>query len=383
MKKKKISLLGSTGTIGVQTLEVVSFLNFSVVALSANENINLLEVQARKFKPEVVCIFNKKFYKEFKLNVSDCFFKIVCGMEGLCEVASLSSASLIVNAVVGTNGLLPTLVALENGKNVAMANKEAVVVGSEFIEKTAKKNGCRVLPIDSEHSAIFQCLEKENEKKVSKIFLMASGGPFFGKTRLELASVSVSQALNHPRWKMGRKISVDSATLMNKGLELIEACGLFNVDSKIVEVVVHPQAVLHSAVSYCDGSVLGQFGVTDMRLPIQFALTWPERFESLVKPFSFFDCENLNFFKPDYETFGCLGLCKKAARKKGLLPCIVHAANEQAVELFLSGKIKFLEIEKLVMQATELEVKNEVKTVAEILKFIEYVKNFVRQLVES
>lgn len=380
--KKKISLLGSTGSIGTQVLEVAQFLGFDVVALSANNNINLLEMQARKFKPEVVCVFNDALYKNFKSRVSDCFFKVVSGMEGLCEVASLSSANLVVNAVVGTNGLMPTLTAIDFKKDVAMANKEALVICGHLIMERARQHGCKILPIDSEHSAIFQCLDRFNAGGVSKIFLTASGGPFFGRTKLELENVTVKDALNHPNWKMGKKISVDSATLMNKGLELIEACCLFGVEPNLIEIVVHPQSLLHSAVSYVDGAVIGQFGLPDMKLPIQLALTWPKRVSSLTKPFSFVQFENLSFFKPDYETFGCLKHCIKAAKLKGLMPCVVHAANEQAVELFLEGKVKFLQIEELISRAVELKIENCETGLEGIFKTIELVKNFVKSLVE-
>lgn len=378
--KRKISVLGSTGSIGTQTLEVAQFLNFDVVAISANSNIKLLELQARKFKPDVVCVFDESQYRNFKRNIADCSVEVVTGIEGLCKIASLSSVDLVVDAIVGTNGLLPALAAIESGKNCAMACKEALVVGGDLLISKAKERGCVILPIDSEHSAIFQCLDQKNFGSVSKIFLTASGGPFFGRTRLSLENVGIDEALNHPRWSMGRKISIDSATLMNKGLELIEACCLFGIDSDLVEIIVHPQSFLHSAVAYSDGAVIGQFGLTDMRLPIQFALTWPDRVCSLVKSFSFVDCKNLSFFEPDYATFGCLKLCMNAAKQKGMLPIVVHAANEQAVELFLNGKIKFLQIEELIRRATELEFKKVTVSVAEILKTIDYVKNFVMDL---
>ena len=386
--KKKISLLGSTGSIGTQVLEVAQFLNMEVVALAANENINILELQARKFKPELVCVFNEALYKNFKNRVSDCFFKVVSGMEGLCEVASLNSANLVVNAVVGTKGLMPTLAAIEFKKDLAMANKESLVICGGLIVEKAKQNGIKILPIDSEHSAIFQCLEQNNRSSVSKIFLTASGGPFFGKTKLELEKVSVEQALNHPNWKMGKKISVDSATLMNKGLELIEACCLFGVEPSLIEIVVHPQSLLHSAVAYDDGAVIGQFGLPDMRMPIQLSLTWPKRVGSLVKQFSFVNCGNLSFFKPDYETFGCLKHCVRAAEAKGLMPCVLHAANEQAVELFLNGKIKFLQIEELISRAIEfgiekLKIKNSNFSLEEVFKTIKTVQNFVKDLTKS
>lgn len=374
---KKISLLGSTGSIGTQTLEVVENLNYKIVALSANENVELLELQARKFKPELVCIFDDKKFKDLKFRLSDCSCKVVSKMEGLCEVASVVGADLVFNAIVGTNGFLPTIKAFENKKNVVMANKESIVIGGELILKSAQENDCRIIPVDSEHSAIFQCILGNDIKQIRKIILTASGGPFFKKSREYLKNVTLNEALNHPRWRMGRKISIDSATMMNKGFELIEACHLFGVKADKVEIVVHPQAVLHSAVEFCDGAVIGQFGVADMRLSIQFALTWPKRFKSLVNTFSFFDFNNLTFFKPDYETFKSLNICKIAFEKGGFAPAVVHAANEKAVELFLKGDLKFLQIEELIEMATKFEIKNRVFDVNSVLNVVEEIKNFV------
>ena len=262
-------------------------------------------------------------------------------MEGLCEVASLTSASLVVNAVVGTAGLLPTLAALECGKNVAMANKEALVVGGELIVEKARLRGCKILPIDSEHSAIFQCLDQTNLSSVSKIFLTASGGPFFGKTKSELKNVTVSEALNHPKWKMGRKISIDSATLMNKGLEFVEAMHLFGVTPDDIQVVVHPQSVIHSMVELVDGTVIAQLGVPDMGLPIQFALTYPERKDSMFARMDFWHMKDMTFEAPDLENTPCLALAMDAARTGGTAPCIMSAANEVAVHAFLDHKLGY------------------------------------------
>ncbi len=374
---KRISILGSTGSIGTQTLDVIDHLGFEVVAISAFRNIELLEQQARRFKPKLVCIFDESLFKKLKTNLADCSIKVVSKMEGLCEIASLNYADLIFNAIVGTCGLLPTVVALQNKKDVAMANKESIVVAGKLLFDLAKQNCCKILPVDSEHSAILQCIDQQNADKISKLILTASGGPFFGKTRKDLKNVKISDALNHPNWKMGKKISVDSATLINKGFELIEACYFFAKKPEAIEIVVHPQSLLHSAVSYVDGTVIGQFGRTNMKLPIQFALTYPERIKSLVRPFSFFDCKNLNFFKPDYETFGCLKFCIDAIKAGGFIPAIIHAANEQAVELFLNGKIDFLQIEQLIKKAMQTEIKESVFNFDSILEVIKLVKNYV------
>lgn len=377
LNMKKISLLGSTGSIGTQTLDVIDHLGFEVVAMSAFRNIKLLEQQVRKFKPKLVCIFDESLFSELKTNLADCSVKVVSKMEGLCEIANQNSANLVFNAIVGTCGLLPTIAALKNKKDVAMANKESIVVAGELLFDLAERNSCKILPVDSEHSAIFQCIEQQNFNEVSKLILTASGGPFFGKTREDLKNVKISEALNHPNWKMGKKISIDSATLINKGFELIEACYFFKKKPSEIEIIIHPQSLLHSAVSYVDGTVIGQFGKADMRLPIQFALTYPKRVESLVRPFSFVDCKNLSFFKPDYETFGCLKLCVDAIKVGGFAPAIIHAANEQAVELFLDGKIGFLQIEQLIKNAMQMEIKENIFNFDSIIEIIEMVKNYV------
>ena len=374
--KKNVCLLGSTGSVGVQALSVCKDLNFKVCAIVADENIKLLEEQARMFNVPLVCVNNKKHYKKLKDSLSDTFSKVVAGKEGILKVCQ-TYCDLVLNAIVGISGFLPTVFALENKKNVALANKESLVVGGKLILELAKKNFCKILPVDSEHSAIFQCIGEENIKNVSKIFLTASGGPFFGKSRDFLKTVTVKDALKHPNWNMGKKITIDSATMMNKGLELIEAVNLFDINAKDIEIVVHRQSVLHSAVEFVDGSVLGQFGVPDMKLAIQYALTYPKRNFSNLEKFSFFKHPNLNFSKPDYETFPCLKHCKEAILKGGLFPTVVNSANEKAVELFLKENINFLDIEKAVEKALKIKHINNKLTIDSILETDIYVKKQV------
>ncbi len=348
---KTISLIGSTGSIGKQTLEVCRKHNITVKALAAKSNAGLLEKQAREFSPERVCIYDEDKYADLRDRLSDTGIKVLCGMEGLCEIAADRSADLFVNAVVGMVGLLPTLTAIENGIDVALANKETLVAGGQIVISRAKENGVTIYPIDSEHSAIFQCLQGNDPKQLNKIILTASGGPFFGKKKSELTSVTVEQALNHPNWSMGNKITVDSATLMNKGLEFIEARWLFGVSPENIEIVVNRESVLHSAVEFKDCSVIAQMGVPDMKIPIQYALLYPERLECDVKPLSFTEYGTLTFYKPDFETFDCLSGCIEAIRRGGAYPCILNAVNEEAVGMFLDGKIPFLKIGETVKKA--------------------------------
>ena len=373
---KNMNLLGSTGSIGTQALDVAENLNIDVMALTANKNIKVLENQTRKFKPSLICISDQNLYKELKMNLNDCFVKVVCGIDGLCEVASLNS-DIVLNAVVGIAGLLPTMCAIENNNNIALANKETLVTGGYLVMEAAKKHDCAILPVDSEHSAIFQCVQGNKEKQISKIILTASGGPFFNKDRNFLEKATVEAALNHPNWNMGNKISIDSATMMNKGLELIEAVWLFNKDPKDIEIVIHPQSVLHSAVEYVDGSIIGQLGVPDMHLPIQYALTYPDRACSNVKSLSLTDYESLNFYKPDNQNFKCIDICRKAISKGGLYPAIVNAANEVAVELFLSGRIGFLDIERCVEAAMKMKNIGDLKSISSILQIDKKTRNFV------
>ncbi len=379
---KRISLLGSTGSIGTQTLQVIEHLNLKVVALSAYKNVDLLEQQVRKFKPEMVCIFNENYYNDLKLRLADCSVKIVSGIIGLSEVASLSSANFVFNATSGISSLLPILTAINDKKTIALANKEIVVVGGELIFNCAKENGVDILPVDSEHSAIFQCLNKNKANEVDKIILTASGGPFFNKKTSQLQNVTIEEALNHPKWKMGAQITIDSATLMNKGFELIEACHFFQQNPNNIEVIIHPQACLHSAVSYCDGSVIGHFSATDMKIPIQFALTYPNRNLGLVNKFSFLEFCDLHFYKPDNETFIGIELCRNAIKKGGLWPTVIYSANELAVNLFLEGKIKFLDIYSLIKQTDKIKNIRENVSVMSILETVEMVKSFLNDNIQ-
>ena len=353
---KRISILGSTGSIGTQALDVARVSGFSVAGLAANRSISALERQAREFRSSTVCIYDDKLYKELKESLSDTGTRVVAGMEGLCEVAALSEADITLNAVVGMIGLRPTLAAIRAGKDIALANKETLVTGGEIVMREAEERGVKLLPVDSEHSAIFQALQGNSPKQVRSIILTASGGPFYGWTREALAKVTPEEALRHPNWDMGAKITIDSATLMNKGLELIEAVRLFGVAPEEIQIVVHRESILHSAVEYDDGAVIAQLGVPDMRLPIQYALTWPERYPCPVKRLRLTDYGKLTFQEADEETFVCLKACKEAIRRGGLYPTAVNGANEQAVALFLEKKISFTEIGTLVSEALHTEL---------------------------
>ncbi len=375
---KTISLIGSTGSIGKQTLEVCRKHNITVKALAAKSNITILEEQAREFSPERVCVYDEDKYADLRDRLSDTGVKILCGMEGLCEIAADRSADLFVNSVVGMVGLLPTLTAIENGVDVALANKETLVAGGQIVMSRAKEKGVTIYPIDSEHSAIFQCLQGNDPKQLNKIILTASGGPFFGKKKSELTSVTVEQALNHPNWSMGNKITVDSATLMNKGLEFIEARWLFGVSPENIEIVVNRESVLHSAVEFKDCSVIAQMGVPDMKIPIQYALLYPERLDCDVKRLSLTDYGTLTFYKPDFETFDCLSGCIEAIRRGGAYPCIVNAVNEEAVGMFLSKKIPFLKIGETVKKALEVLPKMPSESYEDVKKAEAAARDFAR-----
>ncbi len=345
-----IVLLGATGSIGTQTLDVCRVHNIKVKALSAGKNTALLERQAREFSPECVAVADEGAYKDIKTRLADTDIKIFAGEESIRELAAMRCGR-VVNSVVGMAGLLPTLSAIEAGNDVALANKETLVTGGKIVTDLAKSKNVKIFPIDSEHSAIFQCLMGACGNEIFKIILTASGGPFFGKKRDELADVTKEQALRHPNWSMGAKITIDSATLMNKGLELIEAVWLFGVEPRQVEIVVQRQSVIHSAVEFRDGAVIAQLGSADMRLPIQLALTYPERLPCPAKRLSLFDVGELTFARADEDTFVCLAAAKKAVLLSGNAPCIVNCANEAAVELFLQDKIRFLDIGEAVVSA--------------------------------
>ena len=347
---KSLVILGSTGSIGTQALEVCRRDGYKVVALAAGSNVELLEAQAREFNVKAVAVFNEEKANELKIKLADTYIKVLSGVEGVCAVAEME-ADIALNSIVGIAGLRPTLAAIESGKDIALANKETLVTGGDIVNRKAREKGVKILPVDSEHSAIFQSLQGAPKGSLKKILLTASGGPFFGKTRSDLENVTVKEALAHPNWSMGAKITIDSATLMNKGLEVIEAVHLFGVSANDIEVLVHRQSILHSAVELSDGAVIGQLGTPDMRLPIQYALTYPERSNYAFEKLSLSDIGTLTFQKPDTETFRCLPLCISAINEGGLRPTAVNGANEEAVRLFLEGKIKFLQIADLVEKA--------------------------------
>ncbi len=348
---KDIVLLGSTGSIGTQTLDVCEKHGIRPLALSCGKNAELLERQARRYRPDTVCIADESLYGGLKQSLSDTGIKVTAGRDALCELAE-TECDRVVNAVVGFAGLYPTVAALKAGRTLALANKESLVAGGDLVTGLAHEKG-RIIPIDSEHSAIFQCLQGSAGNKIKKILLTASGGPFYGYTFEQLKAVTVADALKHPTWAMGRKITIDSATLMNKGLELIEAVRLFDVTADQVEVVVHRQSVLHSAIEYEDGSVIGQLGPADMRIPIQYALTYPERYETPSASLSLFEVGTLTFGKADESVFICLAAAKRAVKLGGTACAAVNGANEAAVSLFLDGKISFDSIGRLVMDTLD------------------------------
>lgn len=342
---KNISILGSTGSIGTQSLDVCRMHGYSVKCLTANSSVEKIEKQIREFKPELVCLMNENAAEDLRVRIKDTPTRVTSGMQGLIECATYNGADIVLNSVVGMIGLMPTLEAIKAKKTIALANKETLVAGGHLVTNLAKENGVSILPVDSEHSAIFQAMQgSPNKKAIKKIILTASGGPFFGRKLSELENVTAKDALKHPNWDMGAKITIDSATMMNKGLEFIEAKWLFDMPNDDIEIVVHRESVVHSAIVYQDNSVIAQLGVPDMRIPIQYALTYPEREPSPVAPLSLADYGKLTFFEPDYETFKCINVCKNAIEKGGLYPAAANGANEESVKLFLEGKIKFTDI---------------------------------------
>lgn len=377
-KTEKLSILGSTGSIGTQALDVCDKMGYEVTALSADRNVDLLEQQIRKYKPKVAAMANEQAAKELKNRIADTDTKVYAGKEGVCLCAAESTCDTVLNSVVGMAGLEPTLTAIKQKKKLALANKETLVAGGSLVTKTAEEYGVPILPVDSEHSAIFQCLQSMNKKEQLKsIILTASGGPFFSKTIEQLKDVTLESALKHPNWSMGAKITVDSATMMNKGLELIEAVWLFDVSPDMVDIVVHRQSVIHSLIEYVDNSVIAQLGVPDMKIPIQYALTYPDRFESDVKKLSLSDFETLTFYKPDYDTFKCINICRNAINKGGLYPAAANGANEAANYLFRTGKIGFLDIAELVGEATRNAKSKESYTLSDVLEADRQAKAYV------
>lgn len=349
-----VSLLGSTGSIGRQSLEVIAALGLSVGALTANRSEELLEEQARRFRPKLAVLMDEKAAAGLRVRLADTDIRVASGMEGLLEAAVLEEADTVLTAVVGVVGLEPTLAAVRAGKRIALANKETLVCGGELVMLEAERFYADVVPVDSEHSAIFQCLQGCKDRgEVKRLILTASGGPFFGKSRGELEGVTAQQALKHPNWSMGAKVTIDSATLMNKGLELIEAMRLYRLPPEKISIAVHRQSIIHSLVEYSDNAVLAQLGAPDMRLPIQYAFTWPERRPGPAKPLDLFSCGALSFERPDLETFPCLRLALEAAKVGGTATAVLNGANEVAVERFLKGEIGFYGIPALVEKALE------------------------------
>lgn len=350
---KKIAILGSTGSIGTQTVDILPSIDAEVVALTTNRRINLLEEQARALHPKMVCAMDESAAKELKIKLADMDIEVLTGMDGLIACAAESGADIVVTAVVGMVGLLPTMAAIKAGKDIALANKETLVCAGGLVMSAAKQYGVRILPVDSEHSAIFQCVQAANGNPIDKILLTASGGPFFGKKFEEMRGMTREQALAHPNWSMGAKITIDSATMMNKGLELIEAMWLYDLPPEDIEIVVHRESIVHSAVEFADGAVIAQLGLPDMRLPIQLALTWPQRVPCKVPRMSLAEVAKLTFYAPDYEAFPALNLAKHAASRKGDRGAVLNGANEAAVGLFLNGKIGFTDIAERVAYALD------------------------------
>ncbi len=366
---KKIAILGSTGSIGTQTLDIVDQNqgDLQVVALAAGSNITLLEQQARKYKPLLVAVWDEERANELKQKLADTQITVASGMDGLLAVATITESEILVTAIVGMLGIRPTIAAIEAGKDIALANKETMVTAGHIIIPLAKKCGVSILPVDSEHSAIFQSLNGERQNKIKKILLTASGGPFRGKTYEALENVTLEDALKHPNWSMGRKITIDSATMVNKGLEVMEAKWLFDVTPSQIEVVVHPQSILHSAVMFEDGAVIGQMGTPDMRLPILYALFYPERRMLYAEELDLFAIGNLTFERPDRETFYGLSLAYDALDAGGNVPTVYNAANERAVAKFLDRKISFVQIPEIIASSMEEVYYKENPTLEEIL----------------
>jgi 1-deoxy-D-xylulose-5-phosphate reductoisomerase len=380
---KKVTILGVTGSIGTQTLDVIrkEVEKFGIVGVSANTNCEKIIPIIEEFKPKYVAMMDeeaslilKRYCKEKKYST-----EILQGLEGLNYISTLPEVDIVVTSVVGMIGLVPTIKAINAGKDIALANKETLVAAGKLVMDAAKKNHVNILPVDSEHGAIFQCLQGNKLENVNKVILTASGGPFRGKNKQQLMEIKPEEALKHPKWNMGKKISIDSSTLMNKGLEVIEAHWLFGVDYEDIQVVVHPQSIIHSMVEYIDGSVIAQLSSADMRLPIQYAINYPERNNTVINKLDFYNMGNLTFEKPDMDTFRCLKLAYEAGKMGGNMPAIMNAANEVAVELFLDYKIKYLEIEDIIekcMSKFEHNINPNLEEILEIdLRVREYIRN--------
>ena len=378
----KLIILGSTGSIGTQALEVARMHGIKITALTAARNVALLEEQAREFQPRMVALLDEDAARDLKVRLSDTDIKVLSGINGICECAREESADTVLNSIVGMAGLVPTLDAIDEGKNLALANKETLVAGGQLVMSAAREKNVNIYPVDSEHSAIFQCLKGAGkDRALKRIILTASGGPFFGKTREELSAVTAEQALKHPNWEMGAKITIDSATMMNKGLEIIEACWLFGVTPEQIKVVVHRESIIHSAVEFDDNAVIAQLGLPDMKIPIQYALTYPRRYPSPSEELDLATIGKLSFFEPDYETFDCLNICKEAIRRGGLYPAAANSANEQANSLFRKGKIGFLDIGELVAETMEAADDIQNFTLTDVMAMDRFARDYVNKLV--
>ena len=381
---KDLCILGSTGSIGRQALDVVDKCGLRVTALTACKNVDIIEGQIRRYHPAYAAMSDEAAAADLKARVADTGTKVLSGHDGVCECARASGADTVLNAIVGIAGLEPTLAAVEAGKNVALANKESLVAGGRLVTRAVREKGVALLPVDSEHSAIFQSLQGSPGKKaVHKLILTASGGPFFGKKRAELEHVTAEQALNHPNWSMGPKITVDSASMMNKGLELIEAVWLFDMRPSDIEIVIHRESIVHSLVEYVDHSVIAQLGLPDMRIPIQYALTYPERFESPVGRLNLAEVGRLTFYEPDYETFPLMNICRSAIERGGLYPAYANSANEEANLLFRQEKIKFMQIAPLVADAVERAPRCEDYTLQDVLEADVHAREMVRTHIQA
>ena len=380
METKTLTILGSTGSIGTQALEVAQLRGFGIFALTADKSVETMETQIRAFKPRFAAMRSEQAAKDLRVRVQDTQTKVLSGEEGVCYIAS-QKVDFLLNSIVGMAGLRPTLCAIDAGSTIALANKETLVAGGQLVMRRAKENGVQILPVDSEHSAIFQSLQgSADHGEIRRILLTASGGPFFGRTRESLRDVTVEDALRHPNWSMGAKITVDSATMMNKGLELIEAVWLFDVSPDQIDILVHRQSVVHSAVEFCDNSVIAQLGVPDMRIPIQYALTYPQRFPSPVRQLRLEEYGSLTFEKPDYDTFACINLCRSAILEGGLRPAAVNSANEEANAMFRRGEIGFLDIAECVERASKQAKSQADYTLEDILETDAQMRQAVRVL---
>lgn len=379
MKEKTLAVLGSTGSIGVQTLDVAAKAGYGITALTANKNIRVLEEQIRAFRPARAAVADEKAAADLALRVADTCTEILAGEQGVCECAACG-ADTVLNGIVGIAGLRPTIAAIKAGSTLALANKESLVTAGRLVMSLAEERGVAVIPVDSEHSAIFQSLAGcRGREQIKRLILTASGGPFFGKTRRELESITPEQALRHPNWSMGAKITVDSATMMNKGLELIEAVWLFDMQPEDIDIVVHRQSIVHSLVEYVDNSVIAQLGMPDMRIPIQYALTYPDRLESPVKQLNLSELGTLTFDKPDYDTFSCINLCRQAIKAGGLLPAAANAANEAANLMFREGKIAFLDIPRAVESVFGVVKHSGEYTLEQVFETDSFVRQYVAE----